>query len=89
MNKTEFVAEVAAKSGQTKTLTFTLLDAIVGTIGASLKRGEQVTIAGFGTFQVRHRAARNGRNPSTGEIVRLAASKSAAFKPAKALKDAL
>ena len=89
MNKTEFVAEVAAKSGQTKTLTSTLLDAIVGTIGASLKRGEQVTIAGFGTFQVRHRAARNGRNPSTGEIVRLAASKSAAFKPAKALKDAL
>jgi DNA-binding protein HU-beta len=89
MNKSELIAAIAMKSGQPKTQTAASLDAFVEALGDALKAGESVAIAGFGTFQVRHRAARKGRNPSTGAEVSIPASRSAAFKPAKGLKDRL
>ena len=65
------------------------LDTVFSGITEALKKGDQVTLVGFGTFQVRDRAARTGRNPKTGEAIQIAASKNPAFKAGKALKDAV
>jgi len=89
MNKSELVEAMAAEADITKAKAGKALDGLVEAIAGSLKNGEQVAVAGFGTFSVRERAARTGRNPQTGESITIKASKSAAFKAGKALKDAV
>ena len=87
MNKAELVAAVAAKSGDTKKAAEASVDAIVAAIKESLKKGEKVQLVGFGSFEVRKRAARKGRNPQTKEEIKIPASKAPVFKAGKALKD--
>ena len=89
MNKRELVDAVAEKSGLSKAEAEKALDAVVDTVSSALKSGDKVAVPGFGTFDVRERAARTGRNPQTGESMDIAASRSAGFKPATALKTAL
>ena len=88
-NKAELVSEVAAKTDLTKKEVAAAVDAIFNSIQEDLAKGEKVQLIGFGTFEVRHRAARNGRNPQTGAEIEIPASKVPAFKPGKALKDAV
>ena len=89
MNKNEFVAAIAEKSGLTKKDAEAALNAYTEVVTDALKAGDSVQLIGFGTFEVRERAARQGRNPHTGEIIEIAAAKAPAFKPGKALKDAI
>lgn len=89
MNKTELIARVAELSQLTKKDATKAVDAVFQVISESLKAGEKVQIIGFGNFEVRERAARKGRNPQTGEEIDIAASKVPAFKPGKALKEAI
>ncbi|MDT8438149.1 MAG: HU family DNA-binding protein [Wenzhouxiangellaceae bacterium] len=89
MNKAEFIESVADKAGLTKADAGRAFDAIVETLGKQLKKGDSVSLIGFGTFSVKKRAARTGRNPATGETIKIKASKSPAFKPGKAFKDAI
>lgn len=89
MNKAELISAVAEKSGLTKKDANAVLTAIIDTVETSLKNGDSVQIMGFGTFEVRDRAARKGRNPQTGEEIEIKASKTPAFKPGKQLKDAV
>lgn len=89
MNKGEFCNAVADASDLSKTDAANAVDAMVGVITKALKKGDTVTLVGFGTFQVRKRAARQGRNPKTGEAIKIKASKNPAFKAGKALKDAV
>jgi DNA-binding protein HU-beta len=89
MNKTELVAAVAGKTGLTKKDVETIVSATTETITEALQNGDKVQLVGFGTFEIRDRAARNGRNPQTGEALAIAASKAPAFKAGKALKDAV
>ncbi|KAA1373666.1 HU family DNA-binding protein [Aeromicrobium fastidiosum] len=86
MNKNELIAHVADKTGSSKADAGAALDAVLDGIADQLAEGNQVVLAGFGTFETRDRAARTGRNPQTGESIDIAASTSAAFKPAAALK---
>ena len=86
MNKAELVAAVAAKTGDTKKAAEASVDAIVAAIKESLKKGEKVQLVGFGSFEVRKRAARKGRNPQTKEEIKIPASKAPVFKAGKALK---
>lgn len=86
MNKTELVEKVAESAGLTKTQADDAVNAFVETIKDVLKDGDKITLKGFGTFEVRERAARTGRNPRTGEMVEIAASKTPAFKASSALK---
>ena len=88
-NKAELVSEVASKTNLTKKDVAAAVDAIFGTIQDDLAKGEKVQLIGFGTFEVRDRAARKGRNPQTGVEIQIQASKVPAFKPGKALKDAV
>jgi DNA-binding protein HU-beta len=87
MNKSELTKVVADSTGMKQTDAAKLVDTVFDSIAASLRKGEQVAIAGFGTFVAKTRAAREGRNPSTGKAIQIAARTSAAFKPASALKD--
>lgn len=89
MNKTDLVNTVAEKTGFSKKNSLALVDATFETITESLRDEEKVSIIGFGNFEVRHRAARKGRNPQTGEEINIAPSKVPAFKPGKALKDSV
>lgn len=89
MKKSEIIDHMSTEANISKAAAGRALDAALDAIADSLKRAEPVTLLGFGTFSVRDRAARMGRNPQTGGIIRIAASKAPAFKPAKALKDAL
>ncbi len=89
MNKTELIDAVAEATDTSKAAAGKAVDAVFDTITAALKNGDQVTLVGFGTFLVRDRAARTGRNPQTGETINIAASKAPAFKAGKALKDAV
>ncbi|HIX71231.1 HU family DNA-binding protein [Enterococcus diestrammenae] len=89
MNKAELISAVAEKSGLTKKDATAVLAAIIDTVETTLKNGDSVQIMGFGTFEVRERAARKGRNPQTGEEIQIKASKTPAFKPGKQLKDAV
>src|SRR3546814_11852096 len=89
MNKNELVEAVAASSGLSKADAGRALDAVVGSITGALKAGESVNLIGFGTFDVRARAARTGRNPRTGEEIQIAAATNPAFKAGTALKDAV
>lgn len=89
MNKTELTDAVAEATDLTKADAARALDAVLSTISDTLADGEQVGIVGFGTFLVRQRAARTGRNPQTGAEIQIAAATVPAFKPGKALKDAV
>lgn len=89
MNKKELVSAIAEKAEIKKVEAEEVVNAIVETISGALANGEEVAIYGLGKFEVRERAARSGRNPQTGETIQIAASKSPAFKAAKALKDAV
>ncbi len=89
MNKTELAAAVAAKTGLKKKDAEKVADAFIATITEALKLGDKVALSGLGTFEVKERAARTGKNPRTGEAVEIAASKAPKFKAGKALKDAV
>ena len=89
MNKTELIAAVAEKAGLTKKDAERALNAAIDAITASLAEGQKVQVAGLGSFEVKTREARTGRNPQTGETIQIAASKLPTFKAAKALKDAV
>jgi len=87
MNKSDLIQAVASRSGLTKKDSGSVVDAIIDGITDSLAKGEKVQLVGFGTFEVRNRKAREGRNPATGGIMKIKASKAAVFKAGKALKD--
>ena len=87
MNKLELVKSVAEKTGLTQAATKDVVDAVLDVITDELVKGEKVAIAGFGTFEVSERAAREGRNPRSGEVMNIPASKAPKFKAGKALKD--
>ncbi|MDY0942391.1 MULTISPECIES: HU family DNA-binding protein [Priestia] len=89
MNKTELVDAVATKSELTKQDSKKAVDALFETISNTLAKEEKIQLVGFGTFEVRERAERTGRNPQTGEEMTIPASKAPAFKPGKELKEAV
>lgn len=89
MNKQELVDSVAKKTGLPKTKAQDAVQAIIDTIKASLKKGDEVRLVGFGTFSVAKRAATTGRNPRTGEKINIPASKQPKFKAGKELKEAV
>ena len=89
MTKTELIKAIADEADISNASAGRALNAALDAIAKSLDNGEPVTLVGFGTFLVRDRAARTGRNPSTGQTITIAAAKTPSFKPAKALKDAL
>jgi DNA-binding protein HU-beta len=89
MNKSDLVDAIANSSGLTKADAGRAVDAFVGSVTSALQSGQAVSLIGFGTFSVRDRAARQGRNPRTGETINIKASKNPAFKAGKALKDAV
>ncbi|MBB6444057.1 HU family DNA-binding protein [Bacillus benzoevorans] len=89
MNKTELIKAVSEKSELTQKDAAKVLDTVLETITSSLAKDDKVQIIGFGTFEVRERSARKGRNPQTGEEIEIAATKAPAFKPGKELKEAV
>ena len=89
MNKTQLVEKIAASADITKADAGRALDAFIEAVTETLKDGDQVSLVGFGTFSVRERAARTGRNPQTGAEIQIAAAKVPGFKPGKGLKDAV
>jgi DNA-binding protein HU-beta len=89
MNKAELIDAVASSADLSKADATRAVDAVVDNITESLRKGDSVTLVGFGTFEVRERAARSGRNPQTGETIRIKASRAPAFKAGKAFKDAV
>ena len=89
MNKAELIDAVAAAADISKASATRAVDAVIDNITTALKKNDQVTLVGFGTFTVRSRAARTGRNPQTGASIEIKASKVPGFKPGKALKDAV
>jgi len=89
VNKTEMIDHIAQQADISKAAAGRALDALVGAITTTLKKGGTVTLVGFGTFAVGKRAARSGRNPRTGETIRIQAAKIPKFRPGKGLKDAI
>ncbi|MEI6266266.1 MAG: HU family DNA-binding protein [Sphingobacteriia bacterium] len=89
MNKAELIAVLADNAGITKTQANATLDAFVDAVTKTLKKGDKVTLVGFGTFSVSKRAARTGRNPQTGEAIKIKAKKVARFKAGKELSGKL
>jgi len=89
MTKTELIAKVADEANVSKKDAGNSLDAVLNVITTALQNGEKVQLVGFGTFEVRARAERKGKNPQTGEAITIAATKAPAFKAGKALKDAV
>ncbi|MFB4205166.1 DNA-binding protein HU-beta [wastewater metagenome] len=89
MNKSELIEAVAQSADISKAAATRAVDAFVDSVADALREGDQVTLVGFGTFTVRERAARTGRNPRTGETINIPASKVPGFKAGKALKDAV
>ena len=87
MTKTELIAAVAEKTGLTKKAAEAAVSAVLSSVAEKLAEGEKVSLFGFGTFEVKERAARDGRNPFTGEAIKIEASKRPVFTAAKALKD--
>ena len=87
MNKTDLVAAIAEKAEITKKDAEKALAAVISSVSDALASGDKVQLVGFGTFEVRKRDARTGKNPRTGEVIKIAASKVPAFKAGKALKD--
>ena len=89
MNKAELIDAIALSADISKAAAGRALDATFDAIAETLKNGDQVSLVGFGTFQVKDRAARTGRNPQTGEPIQIKASRAPGFKAGKALKDAV
>jgi DNA-binding protein HU-beta len=89
MNKNELIDAVANTAGLSKADATRAVDAFTSAVSGALKSGDSVALVGFGTFEVRARSARTGRNPQTGGTIDIPASKAPAFKPGKALKDAV
>jgi len=89
MNKSELIDAVSNQAGMPKSDAAKVVDAVFDAISSTLKGGDSVAVAGFGTFVVKARAARAGRNPRTGETIEIAASRMPVFKAGKALKDAV
>ena len=89
MNKSELIDAVASAAESSKSEAARAVDGVIEAITQALKSGDQVTVVGFGTFLVRHREARAGRNPRTGETIQIKASNVPAFKAGKALKDSV
>lgn len=89
MNKTELISELAQKVNMTKKDAEKVVNAFFSTVEEALKAGEKVQLIGFGTFEVRERQARKGRNPQTGEEISIPAARVPAFKAGKVLKDAV
>ena len=87
MNKAELIAAMAAKTGDTKKAAEASVNAFVETVADALVKGDKVQLVGFGSFEVRKRAARKGRNPQTKEEIKIPASKAPVFRAGKALKD--
>ena len=87
MNKAELIAKIADDAGITKTQANAALDSYIEAVTKTLKGGGKVTLVGFGTFSVSKRAARNGRNPQTGAVIKIKAKKVAKFKAGKEFKD--
>ena len=89
MNKTELVEVVSSKAGVTKTEAQKVVTATLEAIVQGVVADGKVILPGFGTFETRQRSARNGRNPRTGEVIKIKATKAPAFKPGKGMKDAV
>ncbi len=89
MNKAELIDAVASAANLSKAEASRAVDAVVDTITDALRKGQQVSVVGFGTFSVKHRAARQGRNPKTGDTIEIAATNVPGFKAGKALRDAV
>lgn len=89
MNKSELINSIAKTAGLSKEAAGRALGAFVKSISTALKKGEQVTLVGFGSFQVRNRAARKGRNPQTGQTIQIKATKVPVFRAGKVLKKAV
>ncbi len=89
MNKTDLIDAIAESADISKAAAGRAVDGFVDAVTAALKKGDQVSLVGFGSFSVRERAARTGRNPQTGATIEIKASKTPAFKAGKALKDAV
>jgi len=83
MNKAELIDQIAKDAGITKGQANDAINSFTDTVASALKKGDKVTLVGFGTFSVTQRAARNGRNPQTGEVIKIKASKSPKFKAGK------
>ncbi|AKH62424.1 MULTISPECIES: nucleoid-associated protein HU-beta [Photorhabdus] len=89
MNKSQLIDKIAADSNISKAAAGRVVDAFISSVTAALKDGDDVALVGFGTFAVRERSARTGRNPQTGKELKIAAAKVPAFRPGKGLKDAV
>lgn len=89
MNKSELIDAIAESVDISKAAAGRALDAVISSVTGALKNGEQVVLVGFGTFSVKERAARTGRNPQTGDPIEIAAARIPGFKAGKALKDAV
>ncbi|HGJ5880066.1 MAG TPA: HU family DNA-binding protein [Arsenophonus nasoniae] len=89
MNKTEVINQIAEKTNLTKKDSEKVLNAFIETVTETLKAGNDVQLVGFGSFQVKPRAAREGRNPQTGKVIQIAASNVPSFKAGKTLKEAV
>lgn len=89
MNKSQLIDKIAANANISKAAAGRVLDAFIDSVTGALKDGDPVALVGFGTFAVRERAARTGRNPQTGKEIKIAAAKVPGFRPGKALKDAV
>jgi DNA-binding protein HU-beta len=89
MNKTELINVISEKAGLSKKNTEIALNATIASIEEALQKGDKVVLVGFGTFEVKNRAARKGRNPQTSEEIQIPASKAPVFKAGKSLKDSV
>lgn len=89
MTKAELIDKMAKDANVAKAAAAKALDSFIGSVGKTLKKGNKMTLVGFGTFSVGKRAARKGRNPQTGDVIKIKASKTVRFKAGKALKDAI
>ncbi|MGS0628338.1 nucleoid-associated protein HU-beta [Photorhabdus asymbiotica] len=89
MNKSQLIDKIAADSNISKAAAGRVVDAFISSVTGALKDGDDVALVGFGTFAVRERSARTGRNPQTGKELKIAAAKVPAFRPGKSLKDAV
>ncbi len=87
MNKGELIETIASSTGESKRVVGDILDATINTIEGAVKKGERVSLPGFGTFERRNRSARTARNPRTGEEIQVAATKVPAFKPGATFKS--
>ena len=86
MNKADLIEKIAASTGISKTSAGSAIDTLVDAVTSALKKGDRVTLVGFGTFSVSHRKARSGRNPQTGGVLKIAARRVAKFTPGVELK---